>query len=761
MLENQYGDCKDKHTLLASMLTVLGVHPSAVLIGAGVRFNEAVPSPQAFNHLITTAVVNGKQVWLDSTSEVAPYRVLLYAIRDKQALVIPEAGSAAVERTPAGLPFDQLETLDATGTLDKDGTANLHMVLTLRGDNEVIIRSAFHATQANQYQELTQRMSQGMGFGGTTSNVQISRAEETAEPFNMNYDYKREKPGNDWDNLRIVPMLLPASLPRVEDSDPPVEAVWLGMPRFEHSTSSLKLPDGWGAVLPEAIHVRSAYVNYDETYHFDKGILYAERKVEVLQKKVPVSDWKRYKKWVDAVNLGTEQYVQLTRKETGEPSKAETGGNSDHTSSEGEGAAKLIDDARQAIQRNDLAEAKSLLDSARNKSETQPYLWAVYGFLDFRKGDMPSTITDYQKEITLHSESYGVYAPLAQVQVASNQRDAAKETLRKWAAVQPDNPQPSVMLASFLLEDGDAAGAVTAVEAGIAHLPEQKKDNESLQLLLGRAQKKAGMSAKSEATLLALMQSTQDPGMMNDSAYELADAGQQLPLTESITRTALDKLAEESKTWTLDEDPQKLLAKTRLIAATWDTLGWILFREGKSAEAEGYIRASWLNRTELEVGKHLGEIDTAQGRKADALRDYELAVATVHSYNMMGVRTPPTPQQKELMERIDALHKAGVKSTVGDSHEGLVKMRTISLSAAGDLKGGAEYRMLLSDGKVTKVESSGSKDLPKELPGGVERIMHAKLPGFWPPGSSAALVRIVRMGVLNCHAAVCELVLEP
>ena len=67
MLENQYGDCKDKHTLLAALLTASGLHADAVLIGAGVRFNEAVPSPSSFNHLITTVSVAGGPVWLDST----------------------------------------------------------------------------------------------------------------------------------------------------------------------------------------------------------------------------------------------------------------------------------------------------------------------------------------------------------------------------------------------------------------------------------------------------------------------------------------------------------------------------------------------------------------------------------------------------------------------------------------------------------------------------------------------------------------------
>ena len=77
VLSNQYGDCKDKHTLLAAMLEAVGVHSDAVLIGAGIRFNEAVPSPESFNHLITHASVDGKVVWLDTTAEVAPYGMLV------------------------------------------------------------------------------------------------------------------------------------------------------------------------------------------------------------------------------------------------------------------------------------------------------------------------------------------------------------------------------------------------------------------------------------------------------------------------------------------------------------------------------------------------------------------------------------------------------------------------------------------------------------------------------------------------------------
>ena len=100
-----------------------------------------------------------------------------------------------------------------------------------------------------------------------------------------------------------------------------------------------------------------------------------------------------------------------------------------------------------------------------------------------------------------------------------------------------------------------------------------------------------------------MLENTHDPGLLNDSAYELGDASLELPLAESSTRAALDRLTEESNTWTLDENPQTLRAKTQLIAATWDTLGWVLFREGKLEDAQSYIQAGWLGGPNTETGK--------------------------------------------------------------------------------------------------------------------------------------------------------------
>jgi len=241
---------------------------------------------------------------------------------------------------------------------------------------------------------------------------------------------------------------------------------------------------------------------------------------------------------------------------------------------------------------------------------------------------------------------------------------------------------------------------------------------------------------------------------MNDSAYELADAGEDLPQTDTVTRKALEMMGTESQRWTLDENPQTLLAKGRMLVATWDTMGWIFYREGKLKEAEGYLNAAWRNGQSATIAEHLGELAVASGRKDEALSDYELGIATISQYDMMGVKKAPGAEEKKLQGRADALRKAGAKSTVHDAQVKLRELRTFPLGPAKGLDDVAEYRLLLSDGKVVRAEKTGTK----ELEGGEERLKTAKVADLFPPESQANLVRT---GMLNCHSGVCELVLEP
>ena len=226
---------------------------------------------------------------------------------------------------------------------------------------------------------------------------------------------------------------------------------------------------------------------------------------------------------------------------------------------------------------------------------TQAYLWSTYGYYHDQLGETSTAIEDYERELATYPERVGVYKDIASAHARRGEKKEEKETLIKWAAADSKNPAPSLTLAVMLLNDGNAAAAVKSAEEAVSRLPADKKSNEAFQLVLGRAQMKAGMKEKGHDTLLAMMKATQNPMMLNDSAYELAEAGEELAADESAARKAMEMMTEQSKTWTLDENPQALITKSRELFAIWDTLGWILFREGKLDEADDYLKAAWRN----------------------------------------------------------------------------------------------------------------------------------------------------------------------
>ncbi len=212
VLPNGYGDCKDKHTLFTSLLKAVGMEAWPALMGAGIELDAAIPSPSQFNHVITV-LPNGKEyVWLDTTPEMAPYRLIEPELRDKQALVIPSNSPATLMTTPPDPAVPNSEFVQAKATLDSSGTLKAHFDLTTRGDEEVIFRTLFHQLAPAQWQQVVQAMVNGLGFAGTVSSVDVDNPENLDKPFHFSYEYLRND-YSDWPNRRITPPLFPFVLP--------------------------------------------------------------------------------------------------------------------------------------------------------------------------------------------------------------------------------------------------------------------------------------------------------------------------------------------------------------------------------------------------------------------------------------------------------------------------------------------------------------------------------------------------------------------
>ncbi len=85
----KYGDCKDMANLLSVMLNHVGIKAYHTWIGTRDRpysYHE-VPTPIVDNHMITTAIIDGKTIFLDPTDSYVPFGMPSSVIQGKEALI--------------------------------------------------------------------------------------------------------------------------------------------------------------------------------------------------------------------------------------------------------------------------------------------------------------------------------------------------------------------------------------------------------------------------------------------------------------------------------------------------------------------------------------------------------------------------------------------------------------------------------------------------------------------------------------------------
>ncbi len=143
VLQSGYGDCKDKHTLFSSLLRAEGIQSYPVLIGSSRKLDADVPSPAQFDHVITAARLGtGTELtWLDTTPEVTPFGLILYQLRNKQAVVASEDSAGGLQRTPSDSPIKTFMHFTLDGKFSEFGALDATLEVTAQGDRDWPMRA--------------------------------------------------------------------------------------------------------------------------------------------------------------------------------------------------------------------------------------------------------------------------------------------------------------------------------------------------------------------------------------------------------------------------------------------------------------------------------------------------------------------------------------------------------------------------------------------------------------------------------------------
>ena len=744
VLSNQYGDCKDKHTLLASLLQAVGITAYPALISSGTNIDPDVPSVSQFNHVITVLPRGNNYLWLDTTSELAPLAYLLPALRDKQALVIPTDHPPLWVTTPADPPFPGSLIFKAQGKLNEAGVLDAQMAQTLRGDLEILIRTVFRRVPQPQWKDLVQQISFGSGFGGTVSEVVASSPEATESPFNFSYDYNR-KDYSDWENRRITPPFPPIMMPPLRENQTKfLWPLWLGAPGESDLEASIKMPDSYNPELPKARDVTRDFAEYHASYELSKGILTAKRRLIFKLREVPVSEFEEYKSFRKALEDEQNQYIVLAARDSSLPLKPNPASSANAAfalpDSDNPDAMRAESQVQAQLQIHDLA---GTLESLRRAVAADPEFtraWALLAELYMDLGKPEESIDALHRAINSDPKSPIPRKLLASALTGPNRHpDEAITAWQELLKLTPKDHDAIQILGGLFISQKRFGEATSLLEAAAKENPSQL----DLQMSLGNAYLLSGDQEKAMPVFSNAIKMSPGAGMKNEVGYALADANAKLPVALQYAKEAVQEEETASRDVHLEKLDVSALDHTRLLAAYWDTLGWVYFRMADLHEAETYLFAAFHLSQDATIADHLGQVYEQEHKPDAAFRVYQLALAqTVHS--------------PETQERLN--HLAHTKTKSDGAFQGgaeLSQMRTTKISRLVPGSASAEFFFLFAPGSnVTEVKFISGSD---RLRTAGKALATTAFNAPFPTGSDA---RILRRGILGCYPETgCSLVM--
>jgi tetratricopeptide (TPR) repeat protein len=721
VFSNRYGDAQDKHTLLAAMLSVAGISAEPVLIPSMRKLDATIPFPAQFDRVITVAHIGNDEVWMDSTVDVAPYRMLAAGLRKKSALLISAGAQGKLVETPSDPPFLSIQRVDINGRVTELGKLTAQAHYLIRGDTELVLRSAFHRAAEAQWKEIGQTVLTLDGIHGDVTAVHPSDPTATHDPFEVDIDFAQSN-FIGWSNktTRTALPLLVIGLP-----DPPADKtkpIELGSPLIVTLKLKLSLPATLEARPPAALSLAQDFAEFHSSYQFADHTLIAERTLDFKMRELPPSRGAEYAAFTHAVNADESQPLVVENTASGAPSIL-----SNATVDE------LLEAGLASLNSGNAQAAIPLFERVVQLDPQHKTAWNDLGLAYMNTGKLDQAIAAFQSELEANpsDEHANQYLGLA-FERKQNYAQAAA-AFRKQTQMNPLDPVAHGSLGDVLLEQHEYAQAVPEFEKATVLSPE----NPQLQAALGRADAEMGKSNEAVAAFEKAATLSRSPETLNEVAFNLADEKLDLDKAERYAEIAIADSSETLRSVDLGHVTGANLAEMEDIAAYWDTLGWVYFQKNDLDRATKYIRAAWLLSEDGEAGDHLAQVYERLGQKERAIHACALALAAPHA-------TPDTRARLTLL--IGA--NAPIDNLVRNAKPELETLRTLPAGKLLATDARADFFVLLSPGeRRARVDTvkfiSGSEALRPFA----DRLRALDYGAVFPDASPT---KLIRRGRLSC-----------
>jgi hypothetical protein len=307
---HRYGDCKDKATLMKTMLEQIGIEAYSVSINTerGSVMADTMPH-LAFNHVINAiklpegvedptlyAVYKhpklGKILFFDATNDITPFGQIGGYLQENYGLLVTPDGGELVK-----LPM-QPSSMNGTKrtaklTLSPQGALTGDFEEMLLGDRAAEQRGALLSMtkDADRVKPIESLLSHSLPLFQIT-RATIINLQETRQPFLYRYsvvapEYAKSAGGLLLVRPRVVGNQSSGLLETREPRQLPVE---FDGPSLDTDTFEITLPSGYEVEeLPPALDLNYSFASYHSKTESNGNVLRYTRSLEVKELSVPVS----------------------------------------------------------------------------------------------------------------------------------------------------------------------------------------------------------------------------------------------------------------------------------------------------------------------------------------------------------------------------------------------------------------------------------------------------------------------------------------
>jgi len=315
---HRYGDCKDKATLMSSMLQEIGVDSFYVVINherdavrpempvhdgfdhvvLAIKLPESVSSPTLVSTMPHPKL--GKLLFFDPTNEMTPFGEIGGYLQANYGLLVTPDGGELVElpKQPA-----TMNGIERTGklTLDPAGTLSGEVNETRLGDRGSSERTRLRAVtkDADRIKPIEDLLA------GSLSLFHIKQAgvlnlTQTDRPFGFHYAFEAENYAKNAGGLLLVrPRVLGVKTSGIlETKEPRTFPIEFSGPSRDTDTFEITIPAGYVVDdVPPAVDADYSFASYHAKTEVKDNVIHYSRTLEVKELSVPVARADELKKF--------------------------------------------------------------------------------------------------------------------------------------------------------------------------------------------------------------------------------------------------------------------------------------------------------------------------------------------------------------------------------------------------------------------------------------------------------------------------------